>query len=341
MSRVSGTSQQAPGVDATAMLERKRLEVELFGVAGQLRTFAQIRERLVADGKDPSVFYRQLQARREKLLAALGQPRSEPGPTQAVGPQVQAVRPDQPLQIRPVSPPRFEPKLGGLHFGSSGTVQVAPASEGANVVAHGKFPHAGEIVTIPGSDPGAVVFGGEFGVGPDQIPPDGYDPSLGYVWLRNWQYLIPFPPPPGLSRLTYRFEVFAYVNLHLIGDAGEVLSFVGLGETPQLMTGTNVTAGIDGGYPLMADLAQPAPHYNGHYGSLTGQVVVQRSFMVGAGHVPGVAVVVGAAALLPMMSELALFFEGTGYSGINIFSQNTLGRVEYSYEPQLVSEQAE
>jgi hypothetical protein len=323
------------------MLERKRLEVELFGVDGQLRTFAHIRERLVADGKDPSAFYRQLQARREKLLAALGQPRSEPVPTQGAGPQVQAIRPDQPLRIRPVSPPRFEPKLGGFHFGSSGTVQLAPASEGANVVAQGAFPHAGEIVTIPGSDPGAVVFGGELGVGPDQIPPDGYHPSLDYEWLRNWQYLIPFPPPPGLSRLTYRFEVFAFVNLTFGGSEGKVLSFVGLGETPHLMTGTNVTVNIEGGFPLVADLAQPAPYYNGHSGSLTGQVVVEHSFMVGAGHVPGVAVVVGAAALLPMMSELALSFAGPGYSGINIFSQNLLGRVEYFYEPQLVAEQAE
>jgi hypothetical protein len=323
------------------MLERKRLQVELFGVDGQLRTFAHIRERHVADGKDPSAFYRQLQARREKLLAALGQPRSEPGPTQAAGPRVQAVRPDQPLRIRPVSPPRFEPKLGGFHFGSSGTVQLAPASEGTNVVPKGPFPHTGEIVTIPGSDPGAVVFGGEITVGPAEVPPDGYNPSLGYVWLQHWNYLIPFPPPPGLSRLTYRFEVFAFINLTFGGGAGEVLSFVELGETPQLMTGTNVTVDIDGASPLVADLAQPAPYYNCHYGSLTGQAVVERSFMVGAGHVPGVAVAVGAAVALPMMSKVALFFAGTGYSGINIFSQNLLGRVEYSYEPQLVAEQAE
>ncbi len=323
------------------MLERKRLEVELFGVDRQLRTFAQIRERLVATGKDPSALYRQLQARRGNLIAALRQPRSEPGPTQAAGPRLQAIRPDQPLRIRPISPARFEPKLGGFRFGSSGTVQMAPAREDANVVAQGPFAHAGEIVTIPGSDPGAVGFGGELGVGPDQIPPDGYDPSLGYVWMRNWKYLIPFPPPPGLSRLTYRFEVFAFVSLNFVGGAGEVLSFVELGETPQLMTGTNVTADIEGGWPLVSDLAQPAPYYNGHYGYVTGQVVVQRSFMVGAGHVPGVAVVVGVAAALPMMSEVALFFAGTGYSGINIFSQNLLGRVEYSYEPQLVAEQAE
>jgi hypothetical protein len=341
MSRGSILPQQAPGVDATEMLARKRLEVELFGVNRQLRMFAGIRERFLAEGKDPSESYRQLQAQRGRLVAALKQSRSEQGPTRSADFQLPAPRLDRPLPTRPISPAAFDPRLGAFRFGSSGVVQMAPAEEGTNVVPQGSFPHTGEIFTIPGDSPGNVAFGGELTVGPEESPPSGYDPSPGYVWLRNWKYLIPFPPPPSLSRLTYSFEAYAFVGLSHVNAEGEVLSFVSLGETPQLMTGTNVTVDIDGGWPLMADLAQPVLFYNGNYGYVTGQVTVQRSLMVGAGHVPGVAIVVGVAVALSMMSEVVLLFPGVGYSGIGIYSQDLIGRVAYSYEPQLVAEQAE
>jgi hypothetical protein len=78
---------------------------------------------------------------------------------------------------------------------------------------------------------------------------------------------------------------------------------------------------------------------NGGYGSFGGQVTIQRSFMVGSGHVPGVAVIVGVIGALSMMTEVRLFFPGLGYSGISISSENVVGRVAYSYEPQLVLEQ--
>ncbi len=62
----------------TEILKRKYLEAELFSLDGQVRAFDRIRDRLAADGKDPLAFYRQLQARREKLVAALKQPGSTP-----------------------------------------------------------------------------------------------------------------------------------------------------------------------------------------------------------------------------------------------------------------------
>ena len=87
----------------------------------------------------------------------------------------------------------------------------------------------------------------------------------------------------------------------------------------------------------MADLTQPAFPYNGHYGHLDGQVVtVQRSFVVPAGHVPGVAVVVGVVGALAMMSGFNFTFFESG-SDIGIGSQNAFGRVAYSYEPQIVA----
>jgi hypothetical protein len=340
MSQGSSQSHQPPDVDATEMLVRKRLEAELFSLDGQVRTFGRFRERLSAADKDPSAFYRQLQARREKLVAALKQPRSGSMPANLADPRLPVARLDEPLSARPISPARFNSRLGIFGFGSSGAVQVAPASEDTDVVAQGPFPHTGEIVTIPGSYPGSVSFSGHLTVGPDEIPPDQYDPTINYFWLRNWKYLIPFPPVSGLSRLTYRFDVDVLVSLHFSGGEGNVMSFVSLGETPNLTTGTNVTVDIDGGWPLMADLTQPDPQgYNGSYGFVQGQVTVQRSFMVAGGHVPGVAVIVGAIGALSMQSDVDLFFPGLGDSGIDILSQTGVGRVAYSYEPQLVAEQ--
>jgi hypothetical protein len=72
---------------------------------------------------------------------------------------------------------------------------------------------------------------------------------------------------------------------------------------------------------------------------LNSGVTVQRSFMVPAGHVPGVAVIVGVIGALSMMTEVRLLFPSVPDSGISISSQNAGGRVEYSYEPQLVAQQ--
>lgn len=101
-----------------------------------------------------------------------------------------------------------------------------------------------------------MSFSGNLAVGPDAIAPDQYDPKINYFWIRNWKYLIPFPPPTAPSRFTYRFDVYAFIGLLNAGD-GSVMTFVSLGETSNLTTGTNVTVGIDGGWPLVVDLADP------------------------------------------------------------------------------------
>jgi hypothetical protein len=61
--------------------------------------------------------------------------------------------------------------------------------------------------------------------------------------------------------------------------------------------------------------------------------------MVRGGHVPGVAMIVGVIGALAMMTEVRLLFPSIGYSGISISSENVVGRVAYSYEPQLVAKQ--
>ncbi|MGH7911362.1 MAG: hypothetical protein ACREQM_11260 [Candidatus Dormibacteraceae bacterium] len=335
MGRTIDPQLPPPELDTAAVVPRRRLQAELFGVDWQLHRFEPIRERLLTAGKDPSIAYRELLARRDRLAAEL----REGGPApDSLDPRRPMTRLDEPLVAHSIAAARFDSSLGIFGFGSSGFVQMAPATDAVNVVAQGEYPHAGEIVTVPGSAPGVVTFSGDLSVGPDEVPANQYDPGIDYFWLRTWQYLVPFPPPPVLSRFTYRFDVSVLFNLSFGGGEGEVMSFVSLGETPHLTTGTTLSVDIDGGWPLVADLTQPGPLYNGSYGALSGQATVQRSFQVGAGQVPGVAVLVGAVAGLSMMSGVRLYFPGLGDSGISASAQGVVGRVAYSYQPELVFE---
>jgi hypothetical protein len=320
-----------PDVDAAKMIDRKRLEAELLSVEGQLRRFGRIRDRLVAAGRDPILSYQALQERRGEVAVALKRSRAELQPSPDVAdPQPSFHPPKESLLSRPIAAARFDGARGIFDMGTAGLVQLAPAAENLDIVPHGQYPSSGEIRTVPGSYPGGVGFAGEPMVGPDAIPVNQYDPSINYFWLHSWKYLIPFPPPTGLSRFTYRFNVNA--SLSLFGGAeGFVWCFVSLGETPTLTQGTDVTVNIDGGWPLQIDLEDVT--YGQYYGSGS---TVQRSFLVGAGNVPGVAVVVGVICGLAMQSETNLWFP-TGFSGIEIATENGIGgQVAYTYQPQLV-----
>jgi hypothetical protein len=320
------------------MLERKRLEAEVFSLDGQLRRFGRQRERLVAAGSDTSDAYRALQERRGKVAAELKRSRATlPPPKDDPEAKPLLIRPSEPLLSAPIAPARFDPLTGIFGLGTSGVVQAAPASENLNIVAHGQYPSSGEIVTVPGGYPGDVWFAGDLDVGPEAIDPSEVNSSIDYFWLHSWKTLIPFPAPTSLSRLTYRFDASAFLSVFGGGDAF-VWCFVSLGETANLSQGTDVTVNIDGGWPLMADLSRPGDQYNGFYGSFYGSTTVQRSFMVGADHVPGVAVVVGVIVGMAMMTEIRLMFLGNGYSDIAISSDNHYGHVAYAYEPQWVFE---
>ena len=120
------------------------------------------------------------------------------------------------------------------------------------------------------------------------------------------------------------------------------MSFVSLGESADLTQGTTVPVTVNGGFPLNYDLAQTAPSgegaYNGDYGFAQGQTTVQRTFEVGRGNVPGIAIVLGAIVGLPMQSELDLFFAGAGYSALAFYCDDQTGRIAYSYAPVPVFE---
>ncbi len=330
----ASSERQPPGIDTADMIRRKRLEAELLSLDGQVRTFDRTRDRLNAAGQDPAAFYRQLQGRRAALISDLQAQPAGPPSVGKVGPVLPIPEFSQSLLTRQIAPARFDPGLGVFGFGTSGYVQAAPAVDDVSIVPQGKYPITGEISDVPGGYPGNVMFIGDLSVGPEEIDPSQYDPTVAYFWLRTWKYLIPFPPPTTLSNLTYRFDVYAMISL-FNGGIGQLMSFVSVGETADLQQGVDVTVNIDGGWPIYHDLSQPTTYYNGSYGYIDGSATTQRTFEVGTGQVPGVAIVVGAIVGLPMQWEVELFFAGVGYSHIFIGSENQSGRIAYSYEPIL------
>jgi hypothetical protein len=334
MEQSRSTSYQPPEVDDSALHKRRLLEAEAFSLDAQMRGFGPIRERLSAQGKNPSEHYGALLARRAEIAGTLG--RQVPSTQSSLPDDVHIPGPSELLLLGPIAAAKFDHVLGSWLFGSTGSVQLAPAQEGVNDVVHGKHPSSGTITTVPGAYPGIVTYRGLLEVGPESIPPDQYDPTPNYFWVHNWKYLVPIPPPSTQSVLTYRFEVYARTNVFFEGGEGQAMAFVSLGETADLTTGTNLTPNIDGGWPLMTDLTQPGPAYNGHYGYVDGSVMVQRSFTVGANHVPGIAIVVGAIASLSMMTRLNLSFVFD--SSIGISSEGVGGRLTYSYTPVLVAQ---
>jgi hypothetical protein len=323
-----------PGIDTSATVKQKQLEVELFAIEGQLRSFHQLRERLLAAGDDPSASYGRLQERRASVLRAVQDSRPAPPGDLEIAPPAGGA--DDSLLLVPISPPRFDPSSGAFGIGTSGIVQVGTATDDVNVVPGGPYPISGQIFQVPGAHPGEVWFSGDPHVGPEQIDPAQYSTDIDYFWIRTWTYLIPFPPPTTTSVLTYRFDGYARLSVFGGGPA-YVMCFVSLGETADLTHGADVEVNIAGGWPLIADLSQPVDLFNGHYGSIRGQrTPIRRSLMVGGQRVPAVAVVVGVIAATAMMFQTQLSFPGLYGSSISIGSNSRIGRIEYSYEPQLV-----
>jgi hypothetical protein len=332
VSKKANPPRPQPGVDLKGLRERKLLEAEMYCHDGQLREFAPIRDRLVAGGQDATAAYRRLLLRRDAVAAKLRRPPTPvPGGLRPPPPRL-----DLPLSALPIAPAHYFPGAGVFGLGFSGAVQMGPLAEGVSVVP-GVKDTSGQIVTTS-LGAGSVDFDGWPTAGPDEIPADQFDPAIRYFWLHNWHVLVPFPAPTAASDFTYRFEVDVLVSLFFRAGFGMFLSFVSVGETANLVPGQDVQPNIDAGWPLIADLNQPTPTYNGSYGSLQGQTTVQRSFVVGAGHVPAAAVVVGAVVGLSMQADVRLFFPDLPASGIAVRDPQSfeLGRVTFFVKPQPV-----
>jgi hypothetical protein len=329
---------QPPSVNVKGLKERKILQVELFRRDSQLRNFAQLRERLVAAGQDANAMYRKIEARRDIVAAELK--KITPKLVRPANAAALAINPTRSVLSLPIAPPRLNNSgLGSIFgFGYSGSVQMGPAAEGVDTFEGGKYPASGDIYTVALSDAGGITFDGDLSVGPAEIDPNLYDPSLDYFWIHNWSYLIPFPAASILSTFAYSFDVYVQAALNFSGGEGTIYSFISVGETANLQAGEQVVVNTDAGWPLVADMTQSRQYYNGHYGYMYGDSTVQRSFEVGAGQTPGVAVVLGVICAMSMMSEVYLNFPGLGEGYITPggLSENGLGLVNFHYQPRFI-----
>ncbi len=314
---------------------QKILEAEILWTDARLRDFAGGRDGLAAEGLDPATEYRRLLAHRDDAFGKLGASPGIPG------------RKEQELldsgQELPLNSPGGRTSLldielapgrligGRFALGTSGVVQMSRASEGISVTPN----HAdatGEITTAALRVKGGIEFDGVL-----RAPHLGGGSAGGggtFVWLRNWKYLVPFPAASTKTVFTYRFDVA--VNLSVARDVQPVdfMSFVSVGEEPNLTLNRPVEVDTDAGWPLIADLTKPDTHYNGHYGWLFGRATVQRSFLVQAGSIPAVAVVLGAIAILPARAGCWFNFAGPA-SIVPQDAQGGEGRVSFHYMPQL------
>lgn len=333
MSTEAARSARIPSVIQTGLKELKLLQATLMTCNRQLGNFTPLRDRLGASGQDANAAYRRIESRRDQALAEL---KKLMPPAASISSRARTLPPGSSVLSFPVSPVIFRPPNWGL--GYSGFVQMGRPYEGIDVIPQGKYPTTGSIYSVAlDENTSAITFDGDLSVGPASLPANQYSPDLDYFWIHNWTYLVPFPAPVVLSTFTYSFDVTALADIHLLGGPVTLMCFASIGETANF-TGQDVPVTTDAGWPLDADLTQPNATggnlYNGSYGSLTGQVTVQRSFTVGAGETPAVAVVLGAVSCQAMQTEVRLDFPSLGDSYIYPSSNSVSGRIDFNYSPQ-------
>ena len=114
------------------------------------------------------------------------------------------------------------------------------------------------------------------------------------------------------------------------------MSFVSVGETSNFVN-QDVVVDTDAGWPLVVDLTQPylanGSTYNGHLGSIQGRSTVQRSFIVEAGHIPAVALVLGVVSGQAMMSEVDCFLGPSCIVPAPSMDGGSDGLVNFHYGP--------
>ena len=335
MSTEAARLARIPTVIQTGLKELKLLQATLMTCDRQLGNFTPVRDRLAASGQDANAAYRRIESRRDQALAEL---KKLTPPPATISSPARTLPPGSSILSLPVAPVVFRPPIWGL--GYSGFVQMGRPYEGIDVIPQGKYPTTGSIYSVAlDENSSAITFDGDLAVGPASVPANQYSPDLDYFWIHNWTYLVPFPAPVLTSTFTYSFNVTALADLLLMSGPVTLMCFASIGETANF-TGQDVPVTTDAGWPLDADLTQPNATggnlYNGHYGSLTGQVTIQRSFTVSGGQTPAVAVVLGAISCQAMQTEVRLDFPSLGDSYIYPASSNGVpGRIDFTYWPQL------
>jgi len=335
MSTEAARLARIPSVTQAGLKELKLLQATLMTCDRQLGNFTPLRDRLVASGQDANAAYRRIESRRDQALTQL---KKLMPPAAPISSPARGLRPGSSVLSLPVAPVIFRPPVWGL--GYSGFVQMGRPYEGIDVIPQGKYPTTGSIYSVAlDENSSAITFDGDLSVGPASLPANQYSPDLDYFWIHNWTYLVPFPAPVLTSTFTYSFDVTALADVFLLGGPVTLMCFASIGETANF-TGQDVPVTTDAGWPLNADLTQPNATggnlYNGSYGSLTGTVTVERSFTVGGGQTPAVAIVLGAISCQAMQTEVRLDFPGLGDSYIYPSSNGVSGRIDFNYWPQPV-----
>jgi len=266
-------------VNATGLKERMLVRTALADHDAQLRNFTPLRDRFMASGQDANAKYREIQAERDQLWAKW----KTLAPT--ASPEPFPVRPGGAVSSLPIAGLKLiGPGGQGSWFGYSGSVMMGPAQEGENQIPQGA---EGSISTIPNGllSNGSILF-------TDYLTTSGE----AAIWLHNWKNLIVFPDPVVPSSFTYSFGVGVQVSLLIYYGSATFLSFIALGETANFK-GQEITVNNDG-YPLVTNLVSPcAPT------TIRGVLNVQRSFPVGAGEVPAIALTAGVATALSTYSQ--------------------------------------
>jgi hypothetical protein len=302
-----------PPVNLKGLQEQVLLSAALMRFDAQLRNFTPLRDRLLAAGQDANATYRQIESRRDHVMAELK--KLTPAPV-AAQPPFHPPRPGPVLSV-PIAPASFFPPRNSPWFGFAGSVQMGRAHEGDQIVPPGT---TGFLYDWQLQDTGGIWFGGQLVGGPVDGQPKEH------FWLHSWVYLLPFPAPVVESTFTYSFIVPIEVATVTASGGVTLWSFVSVGETPDF-AGQEVVVNKVVGFPLVADLNAPSQE-------VLGQSNVQRSFVVNAGHVPAVAVALGVVAALESGAELHI------QDDVSFILPGRLvgdGLVDFRYDPILIS----
>lgn len=319
----STLNQRISDASLYEMQEKALRRARVLHRASQLRNYDRIAHRLTATGRDIEGLYHKLDTDRRDALEAT-EPNAESMPV---------VHPVTHSGLYDLTTP-FLGSQGELVMGSQGFVRIPPASNGISVTP-GAASTSGEFEMLELGQRGGILFSGYL-----QAEGPG-DPEDLQVWLRNWRYVVPFPCTPSRAHLTYTFKV---TTTFRIGGAdvadGTIMSFVSVGEQPAFGAGVEIDVNEDAGWPVVADLTQPvvsesgAIDYNGFFGVLSGETIVQGKFSVLAGNTPAIGVVVGAIALISSGSCLFRFHGGSRI--IPSSADGLPGIAQYQYQPILV-----
>jgi hypothetical protein len=291
----------------------------------RLRDFTPIRDRLLAHGQDANAAYREIEARRDRLLVEW----------KKLAPAMPEARwPPSRGGSDPASDaftfPKFPPGDAWPMAGQSGTVQMGRATEGLVTVAPGTY---GSIETSYASDTGTVYFGGYLVGKPiegEPANPGTHSPN-GHEWVHQWYYVIPFFAPEVLSTFTYALDVSVKATTIQVVEPASLFAVVSVGETASF-TGQDLDVDTIVGWPLAAVAV------NSMTSVTQGSVRVRRSFAVGASQKPAVLLVVAFAAFLPEDNAAILFDPYRTFIAPGLQTGVSPGLIQYSYEPILLAE---